>query len=45
MLKCSEEYRQELKLVLKEYTAFFPTELPNIILPEHRVHDEMQISL
>ena len=45
MLKCLEEYREELKSVLKKYGAFFPTELPKIVPPNHRFGDEMWISL
>ena len=41
MLKYLEEYREELKSVLKEYKAVFPIELPKTIPANHGIGDEM----
>ena len=45
MLKYPEEYREWLNLVLKEYKAVLPTELPKVVQPNHRIRDEIQITL
>ena len=37
--------REELKLLLKEYKEVFPTELPKTVPPNHRLGNEMHISL
>ena len=45
LLACDEQYRGELKFLLKEYREVFPTELSKIVLPNHVLGYKMEIKL
>ena len=45
LLACDEQYRGELKTLLKEYREVFPTELPKRVPPNRGLGDEMEIRL
>ena len=45
LLACDEQYRGELKTLLKEYREVFPIELPKRALSNRGLGDEMEIKL
>ena len=45
LLACDEQYRGELKTLLKEYREAFPTELPKRVPPNRGLGDEMETRL
>ena len=45
LLACDEQYRGELKTLLKEYREVLPMELPKKVLPNRGLGDKMEIKL
>ena len=45
LLACDEQYRGELKALLKKYREMLPTKLPKRVLPSCGLEDKMEIKL